>query len=531
MIHLLIAKVAFLSCLGYFCWRRGLRYFQALQQDAYSARRLFRWWCRAKAFDTRGTLVALGFGLLVQATGVAWIAESLAALGFYFMACRETDPRKEGKLKLKSTARLQRLLRVYRLMLIWATVLLAFFFQKSQLALGIFLWIQALPIAVGLCKVLLQNGENRRQQQYLAEAKAKWEKIQPFTIGITGSFGKTSMKHAVGNLLQSCLGPTFWPSAGTNTVMGHTREIREKMRSGTRYAVMEMGAYGKGSIRRLCDLTPPHAAIITGVGTCHLERFGSEENIYQAKSELAQALPDDGILVCNGDNLGARRMSQEFPTERTLTYGLDSDDNDCWVSDWTITKKGTAFTLHWQGESYHGETPLLGKQHLSNVLGAFTMACALGADPNYALAVIRLLQPVSNRLKLENAGDCQYLHDAYNSNPVGFEAALDVMEAIPAKRRILMTPGMVELGDQQERDNQRLAERAAGVCDIVLPVGSVNRLAILAGLRKGGLRGDQVQPCETREEAFATLDRLRKPGDLVLIENDLPDLYEQQEKY
>lgn len=531
MIFLFAIKVAFLLSFAYFCWRRGLRYFQALQQDAYSLRRLARWYRRARAFDRRGTLVVLSY-MLVRALAVpAWPAEIIGTLGFYFMAVREVDPRKAAKLKLNVTARLQRMLKLYRLMLIWSVLIIAVSFHGTTLALVLVAAIQGLPLLVALCKQLLQTGENRRQAEFEADARAKWSQVQPYTIGITGSFGKTSMKQALGTVLQSTLGPSFWPRQGVNTIMGATREIRERLRNGTRYAVMEMGAYGKGSIQKLCDFTAPHAAIITAVGSCHLERFGSVETIYQAKSELAQAVPDDGILVCNGDNAGSRRMAKEFPKKVTLTYGLDSSDNDCWVSGWTMDSSGTQFTLHWQGKSYQGRTPLLGKQHLSNAIGAFTMACALGANPDYALATLALLEPVDNRLKLEKAGDLSYLHDAYNSNPVGFESALDVMKALPAKRRILLTPGMIELGEDQDRDNQRLALKAAEVCDLVMPIGSTNRTAMLKGLREGGLVGDAVWPCYTRDEAFDLLKDMRQPGDLILIENDLPDIYEQQERY
>jgi UDP-N-acetylmuramoyl-tripeptide--D-alanyl-D-alanine ligase len=310
--------------------------------------------------------------------------------------------------------------------------------------------------------------------------------------------------------------------------MGITRTIRETLKPYHRYAVIEMGAYQKGSIRRLCDFTPPQAALVTAVGIMHLERFGSPENVYLAKSEIAQAVPADGILVCNGDSPNARRMASEHKRATTLLYGLDQSAGplDCYASDLSFDERGTSFTIHWRGESFRGRTPLLGRPALSNALGAFTMACALGASPAYAVACMANLEPVDNRLVFDRKPGTSFLRDAYNSNPTGFAAALEVLKDLPAKRRIVMTPGMIELGDQQSAENRRLAAMCAGVADMVIVVGRVNREAILAGLSDAAYPQEKIVTVDSRAEAFETLSDREQPGDLVLIENDLGDLHE-----
>ena len=208
--------------------------------------------------------------------------------------------------------------------------------------------------------------------------------------------------------------PTFWTPKSINTVMGVTREIRERMKPHHKWAIMEMGAYNVGSIQRLCDFTPPKAAIITVVGIMHLERFGSAENVYRAKSELAKNVPADGVLVCNGDDPGARRMAKENPKATTLLYGIDSEDADCRMTDITETADGSTFTVHWKGRAYTGSTGLLGKPMLSNLLGAFTMAAALGVHPDVLLAVVRNIKPTENRLEVKRVGDVTWINDAYN---------------------------------------------------------------------------------------------------------------------
>jgi UDP-N-acetylmuramoyl-tripeptide--D-alanyl-D-alanine ligase len=384
-----------------------------------------------------------------------------------------------------------------------------------------------------LATKILSPAEKRLQQYYYNDARRILAEVNPFVIGITGSYGKTGAKAALGDLLTQTLGSTFWPKKSINTVMGITRTIRETMRPHHKFAVIEMGAYNIGSIKRLCDFTPPRAALVTAVGIMHLERFGSPENVYKAKSEIAQALPEDGILVCNGDSPNARRMAETHKRATTLLYGFDLTKGplDCFATDITYDEHGTSFVVHYKGQQYPGRTPLLGRPALSNALGAFTMACALGAEPAFAVACMGNLPPVDNRLVLDKGASVSYLRDAYNSNPTGFEAALDVLKNLSATRRILITPGMIELGDQQYEENKRLARMAASVCDLVYVVGTTNREAILAGLTEADFPRTKTIIADTRDEAFKLLGEQSAGGDLVLIENDLGDLHEGKVRF
>lgn len=516
-----------------FTAKRLLRYLQYLQQEDYSPSRLLTWIWHAKAIDKRGTLSAL----CAAACAVVWPL-SAALLGMFAwmtFAFIENDPRKAGKLRLKMTERAQRLLLTAFFLYFLFFLVLAWlcFDNTSYLMLSQILLFQSTPLLLSLACYVLSWDEARRQKQYLVEARQILSTVSPFVIGITGSYGKTSTKDALARILQVTLGPTFWPAKGVNTPMGITREIRSGLRKGMRYAVIEMGAYGKGSIKRICDLTPPHAAIITCIGTAHLERFGSEQNILEAKSELAQAVPSEGILVCNGDNPGTRLISQKHAKKTTLLYGFEKEHGhlDCWISHFQTTVTGTVFTLHWGGKSYDGFTPLFGKPAVSNAAAAFTMACALGSQPEFVLATIHNLLPVDNRLQVQQDGGIIYLKDAYNSNPTGFTAALNVMSALPGQRRIVMTPGMIELGSLQHVEHEKIGKSAAQVCDLALIVGDTNKVALTQGLLAGGMLPENIVCCKTREHAFAHLNKIKRSGDIILIENDLIDLYEAVESF
>ncbi len=458
----------------------------------------------------------------------------LGSTALIWIAYREEDPRRVGKIRLNMTERAK---RIHRVTLVLYTSVLFTVASGMYLVVGsstvAWFWLsqgiffQTCGGWLVLGNWLLLPGEKVRQARFIKEAKSTLGVVDPFVIGITGSYGKTTTKAILGEALQG-LGPTFWPPKSINTPMGITREIRERLMPKHRFAVIEMGAYQRGSIQRLCNLVPPKAGIITAVGLMHLERFGSQENIYLAKSELAQAIPEDGILVCNGDNEGARRIASEYPKQVTLLYGLEPDKErlDCWMSDVHTSSDGTLFAIHWNGNNYQGSTRILGVPTLSNILAAFTMACALGTDPEYVLAAIRNLEPQKNRLQLVREGQTMVLNDAYNSNPLGFAAALDVLAVLPGQRKILVTPGMTELGPRQEEENCAVGRKAAVICNLVLLVGGTNREALLKGLREGGLKEDQVLVFDHRDKALSHLGQIRREGDIVLLENDLPDLYE-----
>lgn len=521
---------------------RLLIYLRYFQQEEYDAKRFFRWIAKYSAFDKRGFAVGLIAFLSLYLSNTIILPILIIISGYLYLTINTKDPRKVGKIKLNMTARASRIFYIALLILIAIFISMALPClschedKKSSLfrfiAIQILL-LQFIPLSLVISNFLLSPFEKRTKLKFKNEAINILKSINPYVIGITGSYGKTSVKSALGEVLNLALAPTFCPPKSINTEMGITREIRERMKPEQKYAVIEMGAYNVGSIDRLCKLTPPQAGLVTVVGMAHLERYGTAERVYQAKSELAKWVPQGSILVCNGDNEGSRRMATEFPKKTTLLYGLNPEHGhlDCKASNIVLSLDGMTFDLDWQGKTYSGSTRLLGRPALSNLIGVFTMACVLGADPDYVLAIIRNLKPVDNRLSLSKEGEIYFLRDAYNSNPLGFDAALDVLKQLPAKRKILMTPGMVELGDQQFVENKKAAQMAANFCDAVILVGEINLTALKEGLQVGGLSENSIYICKTRDEAFKKLNEIIKAGDLVLIENDLPDLYEVEEKF
>lgn len=563
-----LSTVLFAVAATVFTQRRLLSYLRYYQQEEYNDTRFTAWLAEKSALDSRGATVALLTGLIAAlssflASCSVWTL-LISVVGGGSLLCVsflvEGDPRTSGKLTLKMTERATKIHRVASVIAIaWilAFTFLAFLLSPCFLTcssagsaaidtagpsgwrslvaitLGVTIVFRYTPLMLMWANKVLSPAEKRLQAFYVSDAKQKLGNVAPFTIAITGSYGKTGAKAALGELLPQVLGPTFWPKKSINTVMGITRDIRDNLKAHHQYAVIEMGAYGIGSINKLCALTPPQAAIVTAVGIMHLERFGSEENVYRAKSELPQSVPDAGILVCNGDNEGARRMASEFRKAKTFLYGLEPEKGalDCWVSGIQFTAEGTRCDLHWKDKVFQVTTPLVGRPALSNALGAFTMVCALGGSPDFAAACLANLQPVDNRLVVDKKGAVTFIRDAYNSNPTGFRAALEILKTIEGKRKILITPGMVELGQRQYPENCDIAKVAASICDMIIVVSPVNREAILAGLQEAKFPSEKTFIVNTREEGFEVLAKAQSAGDVVLIENDLGDLLEGEVRF
>jgi UDP-N-acetylmuramoyl-tripeptide--D-alanyl-D-alanine ligase len=507
-------------------WRRLLAYLRYFQQEGYEHARFLRW-TNVRSLTDPAFWLAIGCGFLCTLAPRAAVAIFVA--GALLFALAQPDPRRSGKIRLTLTWRATRILAVAIVVASTAWILLtrAYVYRDLQAPLiASAIVLAAMPFALLFADICLAPYERYVRRSYEAEAVRRIAEIQPFIIGITGSYGKSSSKAMLAHILQFSA-PTLAASGSINTLMGVTRHIREELVHGHRFMVVEMGAFRTGSIRRMCQLTPPSAALITAVGDMHLERFGSTDEIVKAKSELAQALPSRGLLVVNADSPGALRIAKETADRRVLLYGeTSSEDLATRVEQVRFSKRGTTFVLRTRERSYDCFTPLLGRPIILNLAGSFTLATALGVDPDIAVASLRTLKPVTNRLEVVEERGVTWIRDAYNSNQFGFRAALEVAAALPVERRFLATPGVIELGPQQFEVNRALAKEAAEICEQTLVVAETNRAAFVAGHRDAG-REARLVTVPNRFEAFRWLRDVVKEGDAVILENDLPDLYER----
>ena len=345
-------------------------------------------------------------------------------------------------------------------------------------------------------------------------------------IAVTGSYGKTSTKEIIAHVLATRYRVLKTPRS-FNTLMGICKVIREELEPDHEYFVVEMGAYTHGEIDRLCKLTPPDIGVLTAIGPQHLERFKTIERVAEAKYELMANLGADGTGVFNADDPRCQVLSVRSADFRILRYGLHRNGAppDVWATDVRITAQGTEFDVFTaDGPTAHFATALLGEHNVSNILAATTVALRCGLSVQEIAGAVAILEPVEHRLqRIEGAGGVTVIDDAYNANPAGVRMALDVLKKVPGGRKILITPGMVELGTQEEEEHRRMGTLAAEACDYVILVGRKRTQAIADGLLAAGFHPDHLAVVQSLDEATQHLQTLVRPGDVVLFENDLPD--------
>lgn len=510
----------------YLAVRRLLAYLRYFQQEGYEPLRFLKW-ANVRSLTDPAFWVSVVSAFLFLLDPL--LAVVLFTVGAIVLGLVQPDPRRSGKIPLRLTWRARRVLTVAVIVTLAAFVLVMRAFMDAEVRAPLVaasVVFAILPLMLIVANAVLAPYEHHTQRSYYAAAVAQLARVHPFVIGITGSYGKSSSKAMLAHILQFHA-PTLAATGSINTVMGVTRHIREDLVPGHRFMVVEMGAYALGSIKRLCDLTPPAAGLITTVGDMHLERFGSTEVIKQAKSELAKALPPGGILVVNADSPNALRIAKESSHVRVHLYGEHHTGAlDTRVEQIRFTREGTHFVLQTADRAYTCFTPLLGRPIILNLAGAFTLAVAVGLDPEVAVASFRTLKPVANRLEVVEDAGITWIRDAYNSNQFGFRAALEVAADLPAARRILVTPGVIELGSEQHTVNRTLSREAAAVCDTTVVVSETNRVAFTEGHHEAG-REDRLVAVPTRGDAFRWLHEHLHDGDVVILENDLPDLYER----
>lgn len=364
---------------------------------------------------------------------------------------------------------------------------------------------------------------------YERSARAKIARVRPRVIAITGSYGKTSTKFFLASILSRRFRVLMTPES-YNTLMGITKVIRGDLTQEHQLFVVEMGAFRRGDIKDLCDLTPPEIGILTAVGPQHLERFLALENIARAKYELIEALPPGGIAVFNADDEVCSRLAdraeQELKGLRVVRYGCGARA-ELTASDISLGTEGLRFMVNAgsRGRALF-ETRLLGRHNVQNILAATAVALEMDMPLEEVGGGVRELEPPPHRLQiLPGFGGVTVIDDAYSSNPAGARGALEVLALFKGGSRILVTPGMVELGPAEFEENKRLGILAAGVCDFVILVGRRRTLAILEGLREAGFPQERLTVVKDLDEARERLRDIVRSADVVLFENDLPDHY------
>jgi UDP-N-acetylmuramoyl-tripeptide--D-alanyl-D-alanine ligase len=365
--------------------------------------------------------------------------------------------------------------------------------------------------------------EKHRRNYYINDAKrilAAHKNL--ITIGITGSYGKTSTKVYLKEILSEKYNVYATPMS-FNTPMGIVKAIRAGLSPADEVFVCEMGAKKLGEIDELCAIAPPTNGIITSIGPQHLETFGSVENIVKTKFELANNI-NGGRVVLNYDNEYIRNAAEGL-RKNAVTYSDKTGNGEYKYNVIKCGAGGTVFSVAYDGEQCDFETSLLGAHNVQNLTAAIAMGHSLGVSLAEMRLPIRRLKPAEHRLQLLNTGDGLIIDDAFNSNPAGAKAAVDVLALFTDYVRIVVTPGMVELGEEQEARNTEFGRQIATAADYAVIIGKYNANYIKNGLLDRRFPETKIFMFADVKEAVAYVRRAVSGTKVILLENDLPDNY------
>ncbi len=465
----------------------------------------------------------------------AKICMTLFAL-FYLVVLYQnyrSTKKEQVKIKLAITSRVKRLLLT--ITIIYFIPFIGFYLGYMEEYLGIYYFMMGALVYVNYFVVMVANIinipiEHQVFLYYKRKAKKKLKGMPNLKkIGITGSYGKTSCK----NILNDILNVEFISSTtpkNYNTTYGMILTVNNYLDKFNDIFVAEMGAFQRGDIKKICDFVKPQYGILTKIGTAHLESFGSQENIQKGKFELIESLPSDGIAVLNRDD--ELQVSYHLKNKcRVIWIGIDAEDADVRATNLKFDYRGTSFDCHFKGDknTYHFETCLLGKNNVYNILGALALGEAFGISKEKLIVGVKKVKPIAHRLELKKMGNINLIRDDYNSNPVGAKAALDMLKLMPGKR-VIVTPGMIELGNREYELNLELGRQIAQVCDEVILVGEHQTKPIQEGLQLEDYPEKKVHIINNVVIAYQLLQQMKESGkDLyALFENDLPDQYNEK---
>ncbi len=453
----------------------------------------------------------------------------LILIGYYWRRLIKTD---QNKKRLVVTARIKRLMVTITILYVAPFILFVnhsqiqyewifIFIETLLLYLNAFIVFVALLINMPFEKLVYFHYKRKAQQKLKTMSQLK-------IIGITGSYGKTSCKNILSEIL-NCKYNTLPSPKNWNTFNGLIMTVNNYMDKFTDVFIAEMGAYVKGEIKGLCKLVKPKYGILTTIGQAHLESFGSQENIQKGKFELIESLPSDGFGVLNGDD--PLQVSYHLNNKiKIIWIGIDNPDVDVKASNIQCSNHGTSFDVTFKGQKkcYSFETKLLGKHNVYNILSAIACGKEFGISIEDLIQAVKMVKPVEHRLELKRLGNFYQIDDAYNSNPVGAKNALEILMKMPGKK-VVVTPGMIELGEQEHELNKKFGEEIAEVADVVVLIGERQTHPIREGLLLKGFDKEKIIVFNDVRDAYPFISNLALDDEVyALFENDLPDTFNEK---
>lgn len=510
------------------------RSFHMLQQNWYDKSfRYFRWNLKNLRKSTfENDLFLLPIILICSFFRLEYITYILT-VSYFILSCLYfySIKHEQVKKKLVYTARLKRLTITMFILFLIPIYLILNNFQEQNIY--IYYLIVTLMVNLIFYLVALANRINMPVEKivyfyYLSKAKNKINDMTNMKrIGITGSYGKTTSKNVLNDILSTEFNSMPTPK-NFNTPYGLMVTINNYLDKFNDIFIAEMGTLKRGDIKKVVNIVNPQYGILTKIGLAHLETLGSQENIQKEKFTLIESLPKDGIAVLNKDD--ELQVNYKLKNKcRVIWIGIDNETADVRATNIKLSHEGSSFDCIIKGNPkvYHFTTKLLGKVNIYNILAGIALGLEFGIKDEKLEMAVRRVKPTEHRLELKKYKNINIIDDAYNSNPVGSKMAVEVLGLMPGKK-IIVTPGMIDLGPKQDELNTKFGEYIAEVADEVVLVGENTTKPILKGLTNKKYDKKKIHIINDVKLAFPLVEKLQDKETYVLLENDLPDIFNEK---
>ena len=499
-----------------------------LQQNFYNEQNRYLNWIRKNLKKTifNIDLFTLLTPFILLLNNNLYIYVLLFCLYFIIFIIKYNNKKKEQvKKALVITFRIKRLLFTcfifYLLLFIFVKDLkILLFILSIMLVLAHFLVYLAYLINLPIEKIVYNHYKNK--------ASTKLKELNTINIGITGSYGKTSSKNILHDIL-SVKYRTFSSPGNLNTPLGLMRTINNYLDKFEEIFIAEISisAPKTKDVEKSCSFIKPKYGIITNIGIAHLETFKTQEAIQKAKFKLIESLPENGLGILNKDDVN--QVNYNLKNNCKIKWiGIDNEA-DVTASNIKYTHEGTSFdcTFKDDNKTISLKTCLFGKPNIYNILAALALSKELGLTYDEMVRGVASVKPIEHRLEIKKFPYYTIIDDAYNSNPVGSKMAIDVLNLMPGKK-IVVTPGMIELKDKQYELNFEFGKQIANVADYVILVGKNQTKPIYDGLISNKFNEKNIFITNDVKEAFPKINEIRDKNTYVLLENDLPDLFNEK---
>lgn len=502
------------------------RQIQMLQQNSYFPSRYYKWMSSSYVFELCFCALIFCVCSVLINNEKSIFAVGILAILLIIRIISAIKTQKKSIKPLVFTARVKRLFAAAIIISIIPVIIFGFFHENlageiAKVASLAFSLISPLLMYVGW--LITYPIEKAVSNYYVNDAKKILKNHKNLkVIGVTGSYGKTTTKFILNRIISEKYNTVCTPQS-FNTPMGVVRTVRGDIKPQTQIFICEMGAKNKGDIKEICDIAHPDFGIITSVGAQHLDTFKSVDNVFKTKFELADAVRNKGGFVfINHDSPDIlSRYNKEDTT--LIPFG---DDTNYRAQNIKYGPDGSTFQLYLDGTVIEVTTKLLGLHSVADIVAAAAVAHKLGVEPEDIKFAISSLTPTEHRLQLKPFKNGSLLiDDAYNSNPVGCLEAVRVLGSFEGFKKVIITPGLIELGEKEYDCNYQLGLESTKWCDIIILVGKNRAKPMLDAIGITDFDKDNVFVVSSFKEAMKKYLPMADEKSVVLLENDLPDNY------